>query len=340
MLPIMPLLIEVLLAGVVAYLFWMTRRQVAELRLLKEAVEDGHRPAGALDVRMVNELTSLLGEVQSAIAGVRTEWLQEKETMQQMLQQAEATATEMRVQMAQGSLMGTTLSVTSQPIRTVGKVPASSAAPNLVTMIDDYGQRLRNDGRSDRSIKTTQAAMRRFSHWLGGHRHTELTIDSVGIHEMEVYFDHLWKQGLKRSTVRRKLGTLRKFVDWARSGGAVSGREAVPVVDSVHTHTEIGEVATGERQVNETWVPPTVSAPVPETRNADPLGVDRRKAVFDLANRGFDPSAIATRTGLEQDAVRLLLMMQKRVKKTERTFFPLGVGRQYLDMDAVPDARH
>jgi hypothetical protein len=327
----MPLFVEAILAIGIIYLFWITRKQVTELQELKAVAADTQQPAaGSMDVTMIRNLTTLLTEMQSAVASVRADMVREKEALQKVLVEAEDYAAELRVQLAQSHITDKPRVETSSPMQTPPRVTESNVpAQSLAASAESFRLELEAEGRSERSVKHTMGILHTFSLWLGGHRHEDLTIQHIGARELEAYFDHLWKQGYAPSTVRRKMSLLRKFLDWVKIG------------------------ASRLDETEETVIHPQMALDANDAAQQPDLIlhrglVDHRQIVLELAKRGLDPTAISSRTGLEREAVRLLLLSQHKERKEagthasprERTFLPMGIGLRYLNPEAVPDVRH
>ncbi len=309
------LFVEGTLVIAAIYLFQITRKQIADLQIFTEGLSANKRNvAGAVDLDMIADVTSLIGEIQSAVSEARTDLLQEKETLQQLLVQAETVAAELRIQLVQQQTMGkpTTIDTTSSQ-RTLEALGHISSVLTLEAMVCKFGRQLQTDGRSDRTVRDTLKIIRDFSSWLGGYRCMELTLEHISTQDLEAYSDLLWKKGYAPATVRRKLSTLQKFVDWAKTDEA--------------THNK-ASVETG------------CSTPTFDTNDASLPNADRHQVVFELANQGLDNSTIASRTGLEQEAVRLLLLTRHKEDKIEKTFFPLGMSLPHLYSTRVSDEKH
>jgi site-specific recombinase XerD len=151
---------------------------------------------------------------------------------------------------------------------------ATPAAP--ARRLDDEITQLKAEllaaGRSPNTTERAVSTAREFCAWLAERQHQEPTLQNVTRREIEQYVSLLKQQNYQPETLKRKKTALSIFIQWLEQRSTV------------------------------------------ESRNNPDLAVKRleenkSQLVLTMAHQGLDRQTIAAKAGIEQEAVRLMLMM-------------------------------
>jgi hypothetical protein len=292
------LFLEVIILGVTIYFFWLTRQSAAAVNRQAQAGSHSGKPDTA---GMVRELTDLVSELQAAAYATQTDLARQKVEVQQVVNRAEIMVTELHSLLKQAEIVPprftpftfgeTAESDAGQPKRIIA---SAETAETLGQALLDFGGYLAQNGRSQSSASRTLGYVRHFLQWLNGQRYEDAPLSKIDPLEIEAYHNHLGGHNVSSQTVKRKITAIRQFTDWVTlerddalpPDNAPAGRPKPPV-HKIHGQLE---------------------QPVPSAGGAG--GANRYKTVYALAEQGLDHPAIAARTGLEQEAVRMLLLVR------------------------------
>lgn len=285
MLTFMPLLIEIALLAATAYLYWLTRQLLGRHR-----AENG----GEDQVDMMQNVAALLDEWQTAASAARDESLRQQTHLQETSRQAERTISELRFLVAQAQ-------TPQEPAATVQAKKGShhddldsfsaSLPATLAQAILDFSKHLRGSDYSPAAVIRAASRSQHFVAWLEAQNSVQVPLRPIRAGEIENYRRSLMLQPVRVDLdIEREMATIKDFAYW---------------VNDLCDFRRPPDVVELNRSVP---VPPAA----PRTSGLAgkmPLieGADRYRNVFVLANQGLDLAGITAQTGLEREAVHLLL---------------------------------
>lgn len=291
------LLLEIVLLAATAYMYWTTRKLVTELQ--NNAPDPPQTRYGFEDAvtarEMSQNVTALLAELESTASCAHNDLIRRNAQLQETLKEAEAVRSELH------SLLDKSKSPFAPPenkkevINTSKSSKSPEEASSSLTLAEaliNFGNYLQESDRSESTISRLTSDARGFITWLGGQRYENVPLDQIGATEIGSYLDYLRSQDYKPSTIKSKQSALRTFSDWVEI--QLSSNENF---QEKATNSKNSDFYVNKRDSD--------SSPVPSQTSWTNL--DRYQAVFTLINQGVDQSVIAARTGLEQEAIRMLL---------------------------------
>lgn len=309
--------IEFILFAVVAYMYWRTRQLAAEVRVqissisnVKESEEHTNTTLQAWQVEVIHEVANLLTEWQAAANTAREDGFRQQTELQLTLQQAETTVAELRALLAQG--MGPSSLDVKLPECTVKSTasspclqPPASEEPQFETTsrlntdtwteaIEVFSEQLQTGGYSQSTISRTLGHIRQFAAWLSGPLYAQLPVRRLELLELASYRCYLETQLTQPHLIERELIAIKTFANWLN-----------PVLGK-NLRTVIGGTNVQNASLTDA-LPKSIKVSQAQT-------VDRYQAVVSLAEQGFEPAAITAETGLEREAIRLLLTMRSPSK--------------------------
>jgi len=286
--------VELIILGMVAYLFWLTRKVAAdtEAKLNQKLLEDANTQTPGNNISMAKDIAELLQDLESAANDMRSDWTRQSVSMQNLLKQAE------QAQQNLGELLSHYGAIQSAS-EIMGNLPQSSdkneqsAAPvsqigaqtNMEQTLNNYAKFLKKqDGRSAATVTRMMGHLKNFALWWGGQRYEKVAVRRISTIEIDDYYAYLSGQNLQKDTIRRKINAVKSFLDW------------------IEPQLELREKSTQ----------PAPKAVLPSTRPRSSNLIDRKKLVQALAAQGFDLATIAAKTNMEREAVRMLLVNQQK----------------------------
>lgn len=283
---------EVILLVVTFSFFLMTRRLVAEARKqANDPLQQNNLQPSPANVEMARDVAILLTELQSTAGAIRDEWAHQHADMKKTLFQVQSAETELRALLAQvdgaviSSVKPSVLASFSEPnVISSANGAKSHASFTMLEAITRFGDYLCAEGKSESTATRSMGYVRGFALWWGGHRYETITVDRFDSTGIENYFEYLRGQELRQNTIKRKMNTLRLFSTWLKQAQK--------------------EPANPK--------PETVVSGLP-VRNKPETEKTPRQAVLDLAGQGLELRAIAAQVGMEQEAVRMILMVNAEV---------------------------
>lgn len=310
------LLLELILVAAAGYFFWSTRKLLAEH---SQRLTGMLQPDQMDAMEMARDVAELLTELQAMAGTVRSDLTMQTVNLQDTLSQAEVTITDLKRLLAKTEAE---VEPTERPkpvhapLRSQIENRPSSLAParaeakpvakkkavvdpvrSFGEAVAEYTQYLRRDNRSEATIARLEGHVRELLTWLAGQRYSEAPLSRIDTTEFEAYISYLESQNYRPATLKRKLAALRSFSSWVES--ALNG-EATPKIASEESPA-----------VNQTSSEPVESgseaASVSQMNQL--VGQSRYQAVLAMADEGVEQSTIAARTGLEQEAIRMMLKM-------------------------------
>jgi hypothetical protein len=301
-LQLMPLFIEFALLAATAYLYWLTRKLAAGSSsplLTGQHTENQAETANVEQVQMMQDVTALLNEWQAAANATREEWLYQQTHLQTMLKQAETTIAELHLLIAQAEIpLKTTATMPQpQPVAPENCIPLSSSFPTLpVSSLAEapmaFVNYLRQRDYNQRTIARVSSQVQNFVAWLEGKNSTQVLLHRITPIEIRNYGQYLTVQSTQPDYIERELTTIRMFANWVND-----------VCNCRHLQNAV------ELNHSASLSPSPVQPSLPSVKMPLSHGTDRYRNVFTLADQGLDPADITAQTGLEREAVRLLLSM-------------------------------
>ncbi|NJN92594.1 MAG: hypothetical protein HC875_00200 [Anaerolineales bacterium] len=310
--------IEFILLAAVAYMYWQTRQLSAEVRIRNSSASVAKESEGHADttlqawqVEVIHEVANLLTEWQAAANTAREDGLRQQTELQLILKQAETTIAELRTLLAQG--MGPSSLDAKLPECTVKSAtsssclqPAASEEPQAgvtsrlnsdtwTEAIESFGEQLQVGGYSQSTISRTLGHIRQFAAWLSGPLYAQLPVRRLELLELASYRCYLETQLTQPHLIERELIAIKTFANWVNP---VLGKNLQTLISSGGIQNSgLADTSPKSNHVSQAQA------------------VDRYQTVFSLADQGFDPAAITAETGLEREAIRLLLTMGPRTTK-------------------------
>lgn len=311
------LLLELILVAAAGYFFWSTRKLLAQH---SQRLTGMLQPDQMDAMEMARDVAELLTELQAMAGTVRSDLAMQTVNLQDTLGQAEVTITDLKRLLAKTEAevepteppkpVHTPLRSQIEnrppslaPAQAEAKPVAEKKAVTTLTRnfgqaVAEYTQFLRRDNRSEATIARLEGHVRELLTWLAGQRYSEAPLSRIDATEFEAYISYLETQNYRPATLKRKLAALRSFSSWVES--ALNG-EAPPPIATEESPAVINHTS-----------PETVESDseVASTSQMNQLvGQSRYQAVMAMADEGLEQSAIAARTGLEQEAIRMMLKM-------------------------------
>lgn len=304
--------IEFILLVAVAYMYWRTRQLAAEVRVqissastVKESEEHADTTLQAWQVEVIHEVANLLTEWQSAANTAREDDLRQQTELQFTLKQAETAIAELRALLAQGEEPSSLdakspRSIAKSATNSSSSPPAASVEPQAgitpwlnsetwTEAIEAFGEQLQIGGYSQSTISRTVGHVRQFATWLSGPLYAQLPVRRLELLELASYRCYLETQLNQPHLIERELIAIKTFANWVNP---VLGKNLQTVTSGATTQN----LTLADTSLKSTKVSPAQTT-------------DRYQTAFSLADQGFDPATITAETGLEREAIRLLLTM-------------------------------
>ncbi|MCB0176609.1 MAG: hypothetical protein KDI62_00140 [Anaerolineae bacterium] len=334
------LFLEVILLGATAYTYWATRKLVTTslASAFSKSNENIGRETEMEITEMTRNLTELLAELQAATDTAHQDIITQGDNLQQILGQAERAIARLRPLIDQAEDLNHP-AVADQEVKTprdaIDKAGASvGPALTLAQALVIFKDNLSGYGYSQHTIPWVTAYTRQFLIWLHGDNWVELPLSQVDTVNVNGYINHLKEQNCPADVIERTKIALKSFTRWA-DNWLTANHEPAPSNDPHHAparalltsvlpipgktpsddpHHAPAGVADDELTANHEPAPQlkndSSNSPVQPVPQANALfGLNRYQTALTLAEQGLDRPAIAAQTGLEQEAIRLLLTM-------------------------------
>lgn len=289
----MLLFLEVILLGATVYTYWATRKLVTTSlgSAFSLSNENTDRETKIEITKMTRNLTELLAELQGATDTARQDLITQGDNLQHLLDQAEIAITNLRPLIDQAEDLDRPAMVDQEAKtqRDTADKASSSIEPALALAqaLIIFKDNLSDYGYSQHTIPWVTAYTRQFLIWLHGDNWVELSLSQVDTVKINNYVNYLKDQNCPADVVERTKIALKSFMRWTDNW-----------LKANHKITP---------QVKNDSSKPTVQ-PVSQANTL--FRLNRYQAALTLAEQGLDRPAIAAQTGLEQEAIRLLLTME------------------------------
>lgn len=291
------LLLEIILLVATTYTYWLTRQLVIKQQATVTNLPQSGIKEDSEATTIVKHVADLLAEIESTASTVRNDLIRQSAHLQETIKRAEISREGLEILLDQTKIQHCSPQIeeitgTTPPAKTPNDI---STTLNLASALNDFGKYLQTSGRSESTVNSMLSHVRGFVTWLGGQCYEEIPLRRINPVEIETYFDYLSNQNYQPSTLKRKRTVLRTFIVWLN--GLVAD-------EPLNADTEV-----------------TMKLPVSQDTGLGKSGSNRKKdifsqfgpgpyhyqQVFTLASQGLDQPAIAAKTGLEQEAIRILL---------------------------------
>lgn len=287
------LLVELVILGAVAYLFWLTRKAAidTEAKINQTLMENANAQTPGNNIAIAKDIAALLQELESAASDMRSDWTRQSVSMQNLLKQAEQAQQDLGELLSYyGAIQSASEILNDMPQSSPENAHNFAAASqmgsqeNMEQTLNNYARFLeKQDGRSQATIARTMGHLKNFGLWWGGQRYEKVAVRRINTIEIDDYYDYLNSQNLQTDTIRRKINAVKGFLDWIEPQLALREK---------NTQSE-----------------PKV---VPLAHSTASNLIDRKKLVQALAAQGFDLATIAAKTNMERESVRMLLGNQQK----------------------------
>ncbi len=299
------LLVEFLLLGATAYLYWTTRRLVENSGAPAPLPQPGWVQNQASVTQMAQDVATLVAELQTVAGDTRTDLLKQRAELQVMLKHAEAVTAELRQLVSQAEAVPAAEPEAEAEAELVwpgGLIAAPAVEPaepplvplELLYSPAHFGDFLRTSGCGPEVVTLASQHAQEFMIWFTGQfKDDEPAPHRIAPHYLDKYAADLATQRVDADTIGRRVIALKAYLNWINNSAPADAIEPVSAPagdDSARTERE------------------ALLGPA----DAEPPKSDRYRTVFSLAEEGLDQLAIAAKTGLEQEAVRMLLMMGQK----------------------------
>lgn len=288
------LFLEIVLLAAIGYIYWRTRVVVASLSILPLQTPATAEPLQN-QVEMMREAATLMTEWDTITSTIRADLDSQQAELKETLKQAEATTTKLQELVLQAETLKVK-QVAHQPVHhslvpnldglrchSEGTIPAT-----LKEAIKAFGEYLRANHYGESTITRTVNHLQKFAAWLGGQAEVEPSLRPIVLAEIELYRRRLEAQQTPTDMVEREVAALKMFANW------------------------INTVSNNINAAEPYRTPNPATSPQPGQLLAPTAFVqsfERYHAVFALAQQGVAPAIITAQTGLEREAVHLLLTM-------------------------------
>lgn len=299
------LLVEALLLGATAYLYWNTRKLAENPDTPTPLPQPGWVQNQVTVSQMAQDVAQLVTELQTVAGATRDDLLRQRTELQQMLQQAETLTTELRELTNQAE--AGSLPQLLQEAAVLGQSAGPSTTPKSVTEPAyspvRFGQFLRISGCGQDVVTLASEHAQEFMLWFDQQlENNEPAPAHIEPRYLDQYIEYLEAHRVDPDTIKRRFIALKAYLNWVNNLSQVDSSELdepEPVaVESAATAGTGGEALLSPREPE----PPLIEEQIH-------AGLERYRTVFSLAEEGLDQLGIAAKTGLEQEAVRMLLLM-------------------------------
>lgn len=294
------LLVEFLLLGATAYLYWTTRRLVENSGAPAPLPQPGWVQNQASVTQMAQDVATLVAELQTVAGDTRTDLLKQRAELQVMLQHAEAVTAELRQLVSQADA-APEAEAEAELVWPGGLIAAPAVEPaepplvplELLYSPARFGDFLRTSGCGPEVVTLASQHAQEFMIWFTGQfKDDEPAPHRIAPHYLDKYAADLAAQRVDADTIGRRVIALKAYLNWINNLAPADAVEPAPAAGDDSARTE-----------REALLGPA---------DAEQPKADRYRTVFSLAEEGLDQLAIAAKTGLEQEAVRMLLMMGQK----------------------------
>ncbi|MCB0191059.1 MAG: hypothetical protein KDJ65_03875 [Anaerolineae bacterium] len=291
----MPQFLEVIFLIATAYLYWSMRKlaKKSSSATFVNSNETADRKTKEELSEMANNLTELLTELQAANNAVHHDLSAQSDNLQQLLAQSEAAATKLRslIEGAEDISYSDEVHYQNKHTKVNGadKTEMTKVFPRtLAQALNLFKYDLNNSGCSDYTVTWVTVYTRRFLIWWHGDDWHKLPHSRIESTKTDSYLNYLKKQNYQADIVERTKIALSYFSDWTDDCIEMPASKPEPGLE-----------------------PHSVNLPTQLTSQTSILlGTNRYQNVLSLAEQGLDRPTIAAKTGLEQEAIRLLLTME------------------------------
>jgi hypothetical protein len=338
------LLVELLLFGAMAFLYWNTRKLTENAEVPTPLVQPGWPQNQSTVTQMAQDVAQLVTELQAVAGATRDDLMRQRVELQAVLENAETLTEELRSLVDQAEINPVSATQNGQadaPEQPVAEpVPDQSAEQvslELVYSPTKFGEFLRISGCGHDVVSVASEHAQEFILWFAGQFENEPVPNQIGLEWLDDYITHLETNRIDPDTIQRRFIALKAYVNWANHL-TQSHDLGADHMGSIPELVAEDETARDERsmlfQMDVDQFEPeqdedaawnernALLGPAFEAEPNDPPavveeqildGVDRYRTVFSLADQGIDQLTIAAKTGLEQEAVRMMLMMGQSV---------------------------
>lgn len=324
------LFLEFILLGAMAYLYFTTRKTVEETAQNNAPLNPSGWMQGQLTAtQMAHEITQLMEELQTITTNTRTDLLRQRDDLQELLGQTETAAAELRTLLEQAEQPAAPAVRAAQPATEPAtwqpaafspataenhSQPESSPEPlvplELIYSPSQFGEYLHISGCGPEVVSLATEHAQEFVIWFTNQFDDDEApprlIESQYLEEYQFYMED---QRLDVDTIKRRLIALRAYINWANNisqlGNVPTQSKPEPDTDTETKQQEAVAILRSSKPLPE-------EAPVQaEKAVSAPKEMDRYHTVLALAEQGLDQLAIAARTGLEQESVRMIMMLNR-----------------------------
>ncbi|RMF05737.1 MAG: hypothetical protein D6768_00695 [Chloroflexi bacterium] len=325
MLQYLPLLLSLIILGATAYLYLMTRKMIDDAPTAATAPLPP--PAWVQDhasvTKMAQDVAELVTELQAVADVTRHGAHAQRDELQAMLQQVETAATELRSLLARAEALTTAPASAPEPTP-ISTAPAASSQPapedeplvplELVYSPSNFGEYLRISGCGHDVVSVAVEHAQEFVIWYTNQFNDQTPPGPIEAQHLEDYLQNMESLGYDPDTIKRRFIALKAYISWVNN---ILEAEETPVAQSQHQPQPAAPPTPPVDDTDTTLQAKTMllgdadsaQSPAAETAGSANRPADKFSKVFSLADEGLDQLAIAARTGLEQEAVRMLLAM-------------------------------
>ncbi|GAB4464191.1 MAG: hypothetical protein Kow0031_41820 [Anaerolineae bacterium] len=323
------LFLEFVLLGAMAYLYFTTRKTVEDSAgaTLTPATQPGWVKGQITATQMAQEMTQLMEELQAVTSSTRADMLKQRDTLQELLDQTEAAAGDLRRLLEQSGQQPASPKPAAEfkpwqpPVAPAAEAPSPAPKPEpapapepepeslvpleLIYSPSQFGEYLQISGCGPEVVSLATEHAQEFVIWFTAQfDDDEAPPRLIDRSYLEQYQRYMEDQRQSIDTIKRRLIALQAYINWANNISQLGEEPALPQPEPEADTSQHQAVA-----MLRSSAPAEPSAP-PE-KAAAPKEQDRYHTVLALAEQGFDQLAIAARTGMEQEAVRMIMMLKR-----------------------------
>jgi len=366
------LLVEVVLLGATAYIYWNTRKLAENSNNQPAPLSQNGWQSQVSVSEMTQDVAKLVSELQAVAGSTRDDLLRQRADLQTTLQKAEALVVELRLLVHRAETVPAPVPqvpavqfvaappqlqpqlpaqpaapVAFEPLPLPAALPAAPVAPVVAPPVvaeppapaqpaqlpvlelayspNHFGEFLQLSGCGREVVALATGHAQEFMAWFTAQFGSKAAANNyIDPEYLGQYLDYMEKQQIDPDIIKRRFIALKAYLNWVNNISQLDAADAQPEPVAApepeaqpqlqpqpqFQPAQFNVITAAQPQTErEALLGPLPVEPEPVAEEQPRSGAERYRAVFSLAEQGLDQLAIAAKTGLEQEAVRMMLVM-------------------------------